>query len=51
MDGATPIVVIDTNDILHSLQRATVKNKERESAKQQQNSQTLNGLNGPNEDE
>lgn len=32
MDGATPIVVIDTEDILQSLQKATVKNKERESA-------------------
>jgi hypothetical protein len=28
MDGATPIVVIDTDDILKSLQRATQKNKE-----------------------
>lgn len=28
MDGATPIVVIDTDDILQSLQRATQKNKE-----------------------
>lgn len=28
MDGATPIVVIDTDDILLSLQRATQKNKE-----------------------
>jgi hypothetical protein len=28
MDGATPIVVIDTDDILQSLQKATLKNKE-----------------------
>lgn len=28
MDGATPIVVIDTDDILQSLQRATQRNKE-----------------------
>lgn len=34
MDGATPIVVIDTDDILQSLQRATLRNKE---AAQQQN--------------
>lgn len=38
MDGATPIVVIDTDDILQSLQKATLKNKERESLiLQQQN--------------
>lgn len=30
MDGATPIVVIDTDDILASLQRATQRNKEQE---------------------
>ena len=47
MDGATPIVVIDTNDILHSLQKATIKNKERESANRQQNAQI--GLNGTND--
>lgn len=34
MDGATPIVVIDTDDILQSLQKATLRNKE---AAQQQN--------------
>lgn len=28
MDGATPIVVIDTDDIIQSLQRASLKNKE-----------------------
>lgn len=28
MDGATPIVVIDTDDILLSLQKATQKNRE-----------------------
>lgn len=28
MDGATPIVVIDTDDILQSLQRASQRNKE-----------------------
>jgi hypothetical protein len=28
MDGATPIVVIDTDDILQSLQKATQRNKE-----------------------
>lgn len=51
MDGATPIVVIDTNDILHSLQKATIKNKERESANRQQNAQPqpLNGSNGTND--
>ena len=37
MDGATPIVVIDTDDIIASLQRATLRNKERESAARQQN--------------
>lgn len=51
MDGATPIVVIDTNDILHSLQKATIKNKERESANRQQNAQTLNGSNGTNDND
>ena len=49
MDGATPIVVIDTNDILHSLQKATIKNKERESANRQQNAQSQIGLNGTND--
>jgi hypothetical protein len=28
MDGATPIVVIDTDQILLSLQKATIKNRE-----------------------
>jgi hypothetical protein len=33
MDGATPIVVIDTDDILMSLQKATIKNREAEQKK------------------
>lgn len=37
MDGATPIVVIDTDDILQSLQKATLKNKEKECASRAQN--------------
>lgn len=32
MDGATPIVVVDTDDILQSLQKATLKNKEKDTA-------------------
>lgn len=36
MDGATPIVVIDTDDILISLQKATRKNLE--AAQEQQKS-------------
>lgn len=32
MDGATPIVVIDTDDILKSLQVATQKNKQEAAA-------------------
>jgi hypothetical protein len=40
-DGATPIVVIDTDDILMSLQKATLKNKERESAARLPRQQTL----------
>lgn len=39
MDGATPIVVIDTDDILQSLQRATQKNKE--AAQQIESSETV----------
>jgi hypothetical protein len=38
MDGATPIVVIDTDDILQSLQRATQKN--REAAKEELENET-----------
>jgi hypothetical protein len=38
MDGATPIVVIDTDDILQSLQRATQRNKE--AAKEQLESES-----------
>lgn len=46
MDGATPIVVIDTNDIIQSLQRATIKNKERESNNRQQPHNNGNALCG-----
>lgn len=48
MDGATPIVVIDTDDILLSLQRATIKNKEaekREKLEEERHSK-CNGTNG-----
>jgi hypothetical protein len=40
-DGATPIVVIDTEDILLSLQKATLKNKEREGNARLPRQQTL----------
>jgi hypothetical protein len=50
MDGATPIVVIDTDEILLSLQKATqnnkeaAKNAEKEDAKSQSHrSHTSNG--------
>lgn len=51
MDGATPIVVIDTNDILQSLQRATQKNREREAASKEEiecetKSRNQNHMNG-----
>jgi hypothetical protein len=51
MDGATPIVVIDTDSILLSLQKASLKNREaheREKSEQQQQQIKHNGCNGTN---
>lgn len=47
MDGATPIVVIDTNDILLSLQKATLQNKEaQERERIEEHHSKCNGTNG-----
>lgn len=46
MDGATPILVIDTDDILMSLQRATQKNKEKEQLEIDSKSRFQNHTNG-----
>ena len=51
MDGATPIVVIDTDDILLSLQKATLQNKEsnkeaQETEKLEEHHSKCNGTNG-----
>jgi hypothetical protein len=49
MDGATPIVVIDTDSILLSLQKASLKNREaQEKEKAEQQPLKLNGCNGTN---
>lgn len=50
MDGATPIVVIDTDDILLSLQKATLKNKEAQEREKENTARQLqNGINGTSE--
>jgi hypothetical protein len=42
-DGATPIVVLDTEDILLSLQKATLKNKEAHENKDHSENRKVNG--------
>lgn len=48
MDGATPIVVIDTDDILQSLQKATLQNREAQERERSKNEdhKKCNGTNG-----